>query len=287
MNRTAAPCSTATAPASSTATVPFPRLGRRVTQPRSCSVSSAGRLGQRRPVPGEVPPAHEHRPALRPRLRAVVRGEGVGLVGEDHQVGVDAGRVVLWPASGTGRRESANTLRTPSRARTSPANVSRPSTIHGRRQIGTTAVTGGSAAGRPRPRAAARSHAGAGPAEHRAQPVERVERLLDGGAARSPTPGCRPRAAPRRPRPGSPRRWRSRGRARRARTRVQSGHLVPPTRATSRPAGCVHQSVAPTSSAGVRRRDRLGQRRDEPDDPRRRRPAERRPEVVLRVLRRR
>src|SRR4051812_27509705 len=36
----------------------------------------------------------------------------------------------------------------------------------------------------------------------------------------------------------------------RDRTRSTSGHLVPPTRATSRSDGWVHQSVAPTSSPG-------------------------------------
>ena len=41
------------------------------------------------------------------------------------------------------------------------------------------------------------------------------------------------------------------GSGRSATTRVMSGFLVPPTRATSRPAGCVHQSVAPTSTPGT------------------------------------
>ena len=49
-----------------------------------------------------------------------------------------------------------------------------------------------------------------------------------------------------------------------------SGFFVPRTRCTARSAGCVHQSVAPTSRSGTGRRERLGQRGDQRHDPPRR-----------------
>ena len=240
------PCRTATASASSTPEsgtarcdgVSRPELGR----------EQRGRLGQRRPVPGEVPAAHEHRPRLRPRLRAVVRGERVGLVGEDDEVGVDRGRVVLGqprvPVGRAGEDVVGRRAGAARRRRTCPGPA--PSTA-GARSGRRRATARHLRRRRPRRRAPCRSQSGSGSAEHGAQPVERVERLVDRRRGGHPHGGSRRRAARRRPRPGSPRRWRPRGPGRSASTRSRSGHLVPPTRGTSRSAGWVHQSVAPTS----------------------------------------
>ncbi len=125
--------------------------------------------------------------------------------------------------------------------------MSRPSTIHGLRQIGTTAVAGRTRGGSAQIACASRSQAGSGAAEDGAEPVERVQSLVD------------------RRRGGHPHRD-ARGPQRgdvlvavllgvghhevgaQGETRATSGHLVPPTRATSSPAGCVHQSVAPARS---------------------------------------
>src|SRR5215218_2141680 len=83
MKTTRAPCTKATAPAAkSIGSVCW------VVQLRG---QYFRRLGERGAVPGEVPAADERGPGTRPRLRSVVPAEGIRLVGEDHQRGVDRG----------------------------------------------------------------------------------------------------------------------------------------------------------------------------------------------------
>ena len=87
-------------------------------------------LGQGRPVPGQVPPADQRRPAAGERLRAVGRGEPVRLVGKHDQVslraaqlgevdtgyGPDGSRTRWRPRAGPAGRRQRYPGRAPSRA---------------------------------------------------------------------------------------------------------------------------------------------------------------------------
>ena len=246
MNRTAAACSTATAPASSSTAAVWHRSA---AQPPSCAARSAGASASDGPYQVRCRPLTNTGRHCGHASGPSSGRERVGLVGEDHEVGGDGRRDRPWPASGSGRRAPANTLRTPSRAqhvageRVAAEHHPRPPPDRddgGDRRH--------AAAGRPTPRAPAQPRR-VGPAEDRAEPVEAWSSACSTVAgAVTQTADPRPRAAQRRPPPGSPRRSRPPGRGASARTRSRSGHFVPPTRATSRSAGWVHQSVAPTSS---------------------------------------
>ena len=206
-----------------------------------------GRLGQRRAVPGEVPAAHEHRPACGHASGPSSGRERVGLVGEDDEVGGDPAGIVLGQPRVAVGRAPAKRLSTPSRRSTSPAKVSRPSTIHGRRQIGTTAVTrrhlrrvaqtacpGAASPGPGRPARRTAGRASRAPASTVAGAVTHTRIPAARSAATSSSRFSSALATTRSGRSAS--------------TRSTSGHLVPPTRGTSRSAGWVHQSVAPASS---------------------------------------
>ena len=205
---------------------------------------------QRRAVPGQQPPADQPR-------RGSVKASGpssavndVGLVGQQDQVGAGSRRSPDGRPWGSGRRGRRTRCRQPSRRSRSPVNVSRPTTIHGSRQIGTAtrAARGGHRSGPGGPASASQPGTPQPSASVNSR-VERVDRLRHRLDDRSPTrhPG------PRRRRTSSSRfsSWLAITRSgARARIAATSGFFVPRTRATSRSAGCVHQSVAPTSAPG-------------------------------------
>ncbi len=128
--------------------------------------------------------------------------------------------------------------------------VADPTTIQGSRQTGMTARSRVAGAGSRQTRSAAASQSGTG------QPSAATNiRRSDASAwstvwitvTQTGTPAARSRST-------SSRRfssWLARTRSgRRARIAARSGFFVPRTRGTSRPAGCVHQSVAPARASG-------------------------------------
>ena len=221
---------------------------------------------ERRAVPGEVPPADQRAPARREGLRAVVRREGVRLVRQDHEV-VRRQRRQGRPAGSGRASRPGRCRRRAGRARRRRRCRGRAPSTAGARSARRRVRRGPVVRRAPRRRRPSSSQAGpVEPAGARASgPARRAPRAAS--PAPSPRRRRRPRAARRgRPR-GSPRRWPARGPGAGRARRRRRGFLVPPIRATSRSAGCVHQSVAPTSRPGRGHRDRLGQRRDERDDP--------------------
>src|SRR3954447_26443423 len=139
----------------------------------------------------------------------------------------------------------------PSLDRTSPANVSRPSAIHGRRQIGTSARRRGPSYGDRHTARASPSQLGA-----RRRQANVSIRSNDSSASGSVVGAVTQTATPRSRSP-SRSSWRfsssfattTSGLS--SMTSATRGFLVPPTRGTSRSAGWVHQSVAPTSRPGA------------------------------------
>ncbi len=186
------------------------------------------------------------------RLGAVGGAERVGLVGQQHQVGVPVHQVGQRPPWDTGRSCAGRRRVSPRRDRRSPLNVRDahhhpgvpPDRDHhpGRRELGRAVPLGrgrGQPPGRARPRA-----------RRPASRSQRSESLVDRLGHRDPhrDPG---RTQPLDVDPAvlllvghhqvraqaADGRW--------------SGFFVPRTRTTSRPAGWVHQSVAPTSRSGT------------------------------------
>ena len=151
-------------------------------------------------------------------------------------------------------------------------NVSRPTAIHGSRQIATATSSDGSGTGRPHSLRAAASQSGvptsSTSAKSRSSESSAPGTRLDVGDPDGYAVG--PAAAARRAR-GSPPCWPRRGRARAPRWRSRSGFFVPRTRCTARSAGCVHQSGRADEPLRARRRQRLGDRRHQRHDPARRR----------------
>jgi hypothetical protein len=130
-------------------------------------------------------------------------------------------------------------LAIPSRRSTSPANVPAPSTIQGRRQIGTTAVRAGPWCAGDQTRRAWPSHAGSAATPHAASIRRRLVNApasVVGAVTQTAIPS--PRNA------STSASWFSSALARTrsgrsARTRSRSGYFDPPTLATSSPAGWV------------------------------------------------
>jgi hypothetical protein len=128
--------------------------------------------------------------------------------------------------------------------------VPAPTTIHGSRQTGMTAAVRGDGAGSRHTRSASASHGGCG------QPsaTSNIRRSDANASSRvritvthTAIPAARIRSTSRR-RFSS---WlASTMSGRSAAMAARSGFLVPRTRGTSRPAGCVHQVVAPASASG-------------------------------------
>jgi hypothetical protein len=134
-----------------------------------------------------------------------------------------------------------NAFATPSCRSTSPAKVSRPSTIHGRRQIGTTAVSRGAEPSYvdAQARRAAVSHGGSGSSPQAASIRRRLANAaasVAGAVTQTGMPSARSAAT-------SSGRFSSALASTRsgsaARTSARSGYFEPPTRCTARPAGWV------------------------------------------------
>ena len=224
-------------------------------------------LSEARAVPGQEPPADQTR-----RLPANASGpssavNAYGSSGSTTRSAPEA-RISLDRCAGSAR----DRRRTRCRRRAGRARHRRtcrgPTTIHGRRQIGTTARrrTAGSGTALHAASASASQPARGKPhtASIRRSETNAPSSVSDVGHVHRRR---RPRAGRRGRTRGSPRRWRARGRGASSTILSTSGFFVPPTRGTSRPGGWVHQSVAPTSRSPRADGDRLGERRHDADDP--------------------
>ncbi len=201
------------------------------------------------PVPGQAASFDQRDPLAGEHLRSVRRAERVRLVGQDDDVRPAGGHIVQGDV-----RVPVGMVRvdvpSPSRAATSPANVSDPTTIQGSRQ------TGMAARSRGPPRAAAMPGP---PRPARPAPASRAPRGTSCAVRPRPRPGSGSRSS--RPAPpargGVPRRaacflpgWSARCPAAARRWPPGRGSWCRAPVSRPAPRGWVHQVVAPTSAAG-------------------------------------